>query len=1013
MGAAAERATSAARSAGVLCLELLLSLAGSDDAGRIAAVTAATAGFTRGAAGKLLGGVVLCPQAGAPEREAVSLAALAAGLASQGVPVLGVHATVAREGLPNLSGEPAVAAAVAGALARAAAVAGVRHTLALALPCEPARPGPGGASAALGLAGVAMSSGCSRLVGCGRELAKHKGMLMALADARVMLQWDDADGAAEDGRAGSPAGSPPTAALAALLDAGCRVALLARRSTASFAALLPAQRQAARLDSAHGALLPPHQLAVLLALMEGQPAPSAPAPPPPARALPMLSPLHLRDPPAAQAAPASPQASPSRPSPPLRSVAPTSPLPYPSMAGSPARTPSADRSQLGRAPPSPPSPGMRQPLPEREGQEEEEEEGSVAAWLTWAVGGGCRGEARALAQRLQAQLRAATAAAMEQGGGADDSALSLSTSALLRAAAAELARLPETAELLRRATRADPGLPWSTAGSAMPGSRLPSPAPGAQPASWWSRVSGASPTNFDIFGRRSAPIVLEAACAACRAAMLSETFVAGRYLPDPAVPPKWGRGGDSVVLLAHDASAGFAPCALLILRSRERWLRERTVRSAVLRTAGAGACDAGLLRLLRAHDGLVGGRSAGMEWVEPEEESLAACCRVDPAGCATLAEECSARGLPGSHLLVLDRAACSLADMLSAQRLEAPPPPPPLQGRLAYMANVMRLRRTAPRTAWGAVRSLGWRLALGLHALHEAGMAHGAVCPGHVMLLPSGGEEEEEQVSLHRWALCDLSASVFLQGAESEFLSAASSRAGRCLPPEAVLPPSGPGDGHALKLQPRGASSAWAAGCLRAAVALDAWGLGAVLFEAAVGESLLDDGPADDDGGEASETHLQRLAQWDATSLAYALDRVMAAGSGGDADAAACLASLLRLLLSPVPAARPSSMRDVLAHRFLNPAAAAVPERAADIAAAALVPPARDGWAPPVGWAPGSGGGGVIVGVTSSRSKAGSPAGSDQGQRVLSASPANAPSPGPQLPPLPPRRSPSPGLRKA
>ena len=206
----------------------------------------------------------------------------------------------------------------------------------------------------------------------------------------------------------------------------------------------------------------------------------------------------------------------------------------------------------------------------------------------------------------------------------------------------------------------------------------------------------------------------------------------------------------------------------------------------------------------------------------------------------------------------------------------------------------------------------------------------------------------------------------------------------------------------ALKLVPRGATAAWEGGSLRADVAADGWALGALLYEAATSAPLIPPGAAG----------LATLALWNAAALEAACAAVRAAAHPGDpveADAAAALAQLLRRLLAPSPAARAASMRDVLAHRFLNATGGAVPERAAEVAAAnpPLCPPAADAWAPP------GGGGGMLLGVAATpasgraSSADGVRPGSAAGVSSRAASPASA-----ALPPLP-RRSPSPAAAAA
>jgi hypothetical protein len=538
--------------------------------------------------------------------------------------------------------------------------------------------------------------------------------------------------------------------------------------------------------------------------------------------------------------------------------------------------------------------------------------------------------------------------------------------ALLRRAAHAAARHACLAELLRRATRDDPLLPWHTAPPQHTGTSASASAPFPPSPSLWARISrpaspSARPSPPSPDGDAHGGSVLDAACAQCRAAMLSTSLLCGRYFVLPAAPDghphapsaaqqqlRVSATSGSQLLFARDGAAGNADVALLFVKTRERFERERTARSAARRAAGAAAPAAALVHLLRAHEG-VGSVGGG----------LGGACAGDGFGAPmsdTFSEELDARQL-WPFLLVFERAAGSLADLLAAQAAEAPTwPPAAASGVSSLLAGVPRLRPCVPRTSWPAVRALGWRCALGLHVLHETGLAHGALCPSHVLLLPDAAAADAAPGT--RWALCDLSASLSLRGnaaavGGAEFMSPASAPAARYLPPEAVLLPSDDtedADGHAyvnghdpfadaptappsLKLVPRGSADAWAPGALRGGIACDAWALGALLFEAVTARPLLPEGDA--------PRALRYLAAWDATALEDALRAVHAAAHPGDAseaDAAAAAASLLRRLLSPAPEARVRSMRDVLASRFLNPSGATVPERCADILAACLCP---------------------------------------------------------------------------
>jgi hypothetical protein len=614
----------------------------------------------------------------------------------------------------------------------------------------------------------------------------------------------------------------------------------------------------------------------------------------------------------------------------------------------------------------------------------------------------------ALVARLLGSLAHAEALQSERGGGHVSSGADVAAAAALRAAAPEAARYACLAELLRRATRADPALPWRAAPQAVQAGvhapRPPSP-------SLWQRLRGGS-------GDNASPCALDVAVPACREAMLREALLCGRYAVHPSATPLISAVSGGVWLRAVDAAVPGAPrVALLLARSADRFRRERCVRAAAARASGAAAASAAVVRLLRSHDGAGAPETRGDAGADAAaaEALFSAPCSV------TFGEELAARGLEAfPFLLVFEEASASLAQLMAAQAAEAAAAAVAAAqlraGSMRLPAPMLRLRQRAPRTAWGAVRSLGWRLALGLHALHEAGLAHGALCPSHVLLLPpletynaesdDSGDGIGAPSPLHRWVLCDLGATVALRGIPvnggAELLTTASACAACYLPPEAVLLPDCddvalPG-APALKLVPRGAAAAWEGGSLRASVAADGWALGAILYEAATSSPLLPPGPPG----------LAALAAWDAPALETACATVRAAAHPGDApeaEAAAALAQLLRRLLAPSPAARASSMRDVLAHRFLNATGGAVPERPADIAAATppLCPPAADAWAPP------GGGGGMLLGVAAN-SAAGrsSPAdatmrpGSAAGGSSRAASPAAA-----ALPPLP-RRSPSP-----
>ena len=689
------------------------------------------------------------------------------------------------------------------------------------------------------------------------------------------------------------------------------------------------------------------------------------------------------------------------PSSPFRDAPPPSPAPYPASEAAPddvACDVACDVADLGDA---------------------DHDAHSVLRWLQEAHARGLPDAdpaPAALVARLLGSLAHAEALQHERsgGGGHVSSGADVAAAAALRAAAPEAARFACLAELLRRATRSDPALPWRAAPQPVQAGvnapRPPSP-------SLWQRLRGGS-------GDNASPCALDVAVPACREAMLREALLCGRYAVHPsATPLAFSAASGGVWLRAVDAATPGAPrVALLLARSADRFRRERGVRAAAARASGPAAASAAVVRLLRSHDGAGAPEARGDAGADAAaaDAMFAAPCSV------TFGEELAARGLEAfPFLLVFEEASASLAQLLAAQAAEAAAAAAAAAqlraGGVRMPAPALRLRQRAPRTAWGAVRSLGWRLALGLHALHDAGLAHGALCPSHVLLLPAlsdynnadnddaNGDGIGAPSPLHRWVLCDLGASVALRGAAAaanggaELLTTASACAACYLPPEAVLLPDiddvALPAAPALKLVPRGAAAAWEGGSLRASVAADGWALGAILYEAATSAPLLPPGPPG----------LAALAAWDAPALETACASVRAAAHPGDAseaEAAAALAQLLRRLLAPSPAARASSMRDVLAHRFLNATGGAVPERAADIAAATppLCPPAADAWAPP------GGGGGMLLGVAAAMSagraspadaamRPGSAAG---GGSSRAASPAAA-----ALPPLP-RRSPSP-----
>ena len=988
ISAAVEEAARDASSTGALCLELLLCPSAHTGEGLSESdvVSAAASGFQRGAAHTdLQGGLVLClpPSSEPPHAEPASaLVQLALGCSG----VLGVHCVGSDAG--------------GSALARAACAGACRHTV--SLPATPAT--------ALAAAGLALCTGAARLTvswsaaGAGAQahapaatLHTQSGLLAALADAGVSVEWA-ADAEAQQAH-------QALTALRAMKAAGVLVACAdvaqATRLGASTDEVADALQAAARCT-----LLPPAERSRLEArvakgrqkTLVGPPtAPPTPAPSPAALPSPLPSP-RARSRRAQSPAPAPAEA------PPARGASSASPAPAPSPSGTPpsrsgslrAASPLNDTSRPPSSASSYEDPSSRVAAAlarrsadrsgssfemtaaaaaegDQEEQEEHEQDASLAAlaWLEQAhtdafgeQGEDDGGAVAALIARLLSSLRACESAH--------------GRTMLFRSVVHQAAPHARLAQLLALATRNDPELPWlAAAGSAgrsgdgagefaaARGSAAVRPSSPAPP-SFWERLRGASASLPPPAPPREACVV-DGACRECRDAMLSETYLARRYLLDRRRPSQHHRDAASPapscrLLLARDtrARAGSpGQVALLFLRSREVWSRERAARAQLRKHAGPGACAASLLRLLRAHDG-ASSRPLGDGW--------------DRASGDSFGEECHARGLP-PFLLVLDRASCSLAALLAAQAQEAAAFAAPTQRSLA---EVPRLRFPALRTDWAQARSLGWHAALALASCHEAGLLHAALCPRHLLLMPDG-----------RWLLTHFAASVQLHKG-GELLSADSAHAWRYLPPEAVTRLA---DGSsALKLVQRGVQSAWLPGTLHATANLDMWAWGALMFEVITGQPLLN--TADD------EHALRCLGSWDVAALEDAMARFEAA-VGRDGEPARAAGALLRRVLSPDPAHRPQEARELLLSRFLNPSGGRVPLCASEIAA--LGPP---------GAASGTteGAAEVLIGVAWSGAWEGSDRGSERGSERESERGSRPPSPASAArPPLPPPRfTPSP-----
>lgn len=356
---------------------------------------------------------------------------------------------------------------------------------------------------------------------------------------------------------------------------------------------------------------------------------------------------------------------------------------------------------------------------------------------------------------------------------------------------------------------------------------------------------------------------LQLAAPAARAAMLRAGRLLRRFAPPEAAAAR--------LWLVEDAKAprGFPHrrVALKFLASRSMFDRELARRGAL---GGGARCEAYLP--------LLGSWAAEGPGADP-----------------LYAEESRLRALP-PFLLMLPRADASLADALSA-RPDAGGP----GGR-----------------DWRAARRVTHALLLALQPLHDAGLAHCALCPSHCVRLGDslGGE----------WRLLGASAAASVARGEAAPPHPASAYA----PPEAVGGEAG----------------------MKADTAGDMWALGCILYHVLVGAPLWPQAAGPAGAERLGQSEAGRLAGWDAAALDGCLAPLLAAAAEVEpasvSDGAACrgAAALLRWLLQPQPGRRPPNVYTLLGHAFLNPAGGILQaERWA--ASAVEGPPAEPAAAPP------------------------------------------------------------------